>query len=258
MKAIKIICVLLLLLVLSLLAFGCAESFTYTEYIDSDGAVHREYLLVYDKEAEDAAEVKAQAVHAMQNFVAAKGVAEYATITDTVEGEVLLHLTFPSITDYYVALGLTGREENTPIEATEKGFIERYDMEIDSYLTDNVIEYVRELVSEEYADFPLACDFYYTYGTVYRTVKSNSDEVKKQDGIYYHTWKLEYGKPANMVITSHYPNGVILICITISVFVLSLIVIFAIIFINKKKNMRLIAAAEDALPTEDGATPPQE
>ena len=65
MKLFKVVTITLILAAVSLLAFGCAESFHYTYYIDDVGAVHCEYLLVYDKDGEDASVVKEQAISAM-------------------------------------------------------------------------------------------------------------------------------------------------------------------------------------------------
>ena len=58
--------------------------------------------------------------------------------------------------------------------------------------------------------------------------------MEERDGIYYHTWKLNYGEDADIVITKYAPNGVILMSIVISIFVLSLAIIFVIIFITRK------------------------
>lgn len=245
MKALKIVAILLLLSVVCLAAFGCAESFTYAEYIDEHGEVHHDFLLVYDVTEEDAATVKEQAKKTMLAYVETKGFKEYAAIDDSIDGEVTLHLTFPSVTDYYIACGYTGREENEPNVPAEKGIINRYDTEKSSYLTEASMDFVRSLTEEEYRDFPVLCDFYYTYGTTSKLTESNG-EVKKVGNVYYHTWKLDYGSPTNMVISTYSLNGVIVISAIISVFVLSLAVIFVIIIINGKKNKRARAAEDEA------------
>ncbi|MBR5987322.1 MAG: hypothetical protein IK037_02025 [Clostridia bacterium] len=257
MRGVKIVAILLLLLSIALLCFGCGESFTYTEYVDGGGNVYREFLFRYGAEAADAEEVKTQAVRAMQRYVSNREFEEYATIDSSVDGEVLLLLYFSSLTEEYIAFGYTGREENDPLEPTKKGVLNRYDVEFDSYLSESNINHVRDLVEEEFKDFPLTCDFYYTYGTTYKSIRSNGD-VKEENGIYYHTWKIEYDKPANIVLTEYALNGVVLFSGIILLFVLSLAVIFAIIFINKKKNRDFRASAEDAVTEEDGAPTPKE
>lgn len=251
MKTLKVVAIVLLLGLVALLCFGCGESFSYTEYIDDGGGVHREFLFLYDKDAADAEAVKEQAIRMMNQYVSDQELEKYATIDASSDGEVCLYLDFPYLTDYYVAYGYTGREENEPSEPTKKGFVERYDVEKESYLSEKNVAYVRSLAEEEFKNFPMDCDFYYTYGTAYKTVKSNG-EVKKQDGIYWHTWKIEYGKPSDIKITNYALNGVLVISIIILVFVLSLAVIFAIIIINKKKNANFRATEEIVAGTEDG------
>ena len=236
MRKLKVVAILLLTATIALLFCGCAESFTYTHYVDLDGAVHHEFLLVYDPTSLDAETVKKQAVQTMQAYVEDNGFGQYAHITTDVDGEVLLSVEFPTATDYYIAGGYTGREANEPTVPTKKGVIDRYDsVDTTSYLNEENITYIRLLTEEEYRAFPLDCDFYYTYGTTSKLTRSNG-ETEERDGVYYHTWKLRYGEPSEIKLTTYYPNGTILILIVISVFVLSLAVIFVIIFIKKKRG----------------------
>lgn len=257
MKGVKVAAILLLAIVLCMTAVGCAQSFTYTEYTDNQGEVHRDFLLVYDPAASDAAEVKEKAVQAMRTYVQARDLTDYAVIDDRVDGEVALYLTFPSITDYYIVLGYTGREENEPTKPTVKGFINRYDLQKESFVTQSNVDFVRALLSEEDRDFPLSCDFYYTYGTTSKTTTSNG-EIKEKGGVYYHTWKLKYDEPADMVISVYSPNGIILMSVIISIFVLSLAIIFVIIFIVNKKNKGKDASEPFTESVQDGAEPPKE
>ena len=257
MKALKVVAVLLLLGLVALLCFGCGESFSYTEYVDDGGGVHREFLFTYDKDAADAETVKEQAIRVMEEYVSDQELEKFATINSSVDGAVCLYLDFPYLTDYYVAYGYTGREENEPSEPTKKGFVERYDVKKESYLSAENVAYVRSLVEDAFKDFPMDCDFYYTYGTTYRSVKSNG-EVEKQDGIYWHTWKIEYGKPTDIKLISYALNGVLVISAIILVFVLSLAVIFAIIFINKRKNRNFRATEEIVSEAEEGDVFPKE
>lgn len=236
MRKFKVVAILLLTATIALLFCGCAKSFTYTHYIDLDGAVHHEFLLVYDPTSVDAAVVKEQTIQTMQAYVEDNGFSEYARITTDVEGEILLSLDFPSATDYYIATGYTGRDANEPSVPTKKGVIERYEsVDTTSYLTEENITYVRLLTDEDYRYFPLDCDFYYTYGTTSKLTRSNG-EREERDGVYYHTWKLKYGEPSEIKLTTYYPNATALVLIVISIFILSLAVIFVIIFINKKKH----------------------
>lgn len=252
MRALKAAAILILLCLVALFAFGCVETFTYTTYVDKSGSMHCEFLVTYDASAGDAEEVKEQTVRTMRRYVLERGLTDYAAIDAGVDGEVCLALTFPSQTEYEIVFGYTGREENEVAVPAKKGFfVNRYDYETANYLTDANIQYFRTLLSEEYADVPLTCDFYYTYGTTSKTTTSNG-EVKEKNGIYYHTWKFEYGQPSDAVISVYGLNGVVLILGIISVFVLSLAIIFVIIFINKKKSKGLRPSDEE---TDNMETP---
>ena len=251
MKGLKVVAVLLLVGLIALLGCGCAESFTYTEYTDGSGGVHREFLLVYDATSEDAETVKAETVTVMQRYVASKNLSEYAEIDTSVNGEVLLDISFPSVTDYYIALGYTGREENGPTVPSKVGIINTYERETPSYLNDNSLAYVRALTDEEFRDLPLTCDFYYTYGTTSKTVRSNG-EVTENDGVFYHTWKLTPGVPSDIEITARGLNGILLFGIGISVFVLSLVIIFVIIYIKKKRDAKKRESAPPSYPDVGG------
>ena len=176
----------------------------------------------------------------------------YARVITDVEGEVKLEITFPSATEYYIALGKTGKEENIPLEPTETGFLNRYDEEVSCFLTRSNINLARELTDEEYRDFLLSCDFYQVYGTTNKLTTSNG-EVEEKDGVYYHKWKVKYGEDADMRISRYSLNGILLFSIVICVFVLSLGAIFVIIFIKRRKNKG--GAAETPTTGGDGMTP---
>ena len=257
MKTVKLIAIILLLAMIALFAFGCGESLTYTFYVDDVGEVHCDYLFRYDAESSDADTVKSQAMIVMKTFVENNGYNDYAVISTDTVGEVSLKLTFPSLTDYYIAIGYTGREENEVNKTSKVGLFNRYDFREESYLTENNIAYVRALTSAEYRDFPLDCDFYYTYGTTSKMTRSNG-EVREENGIYYHTWKLEYGEPADILISKYGINGWIVFSAAISLFVLSLVVIFVIIFIKHRKNKRFYVAMGDAESEEVGESEPTE
>ena len=252
MKLLKVALILILLTTIALTAFGCARSFTYTYYVDSVGAVHRDYLLVYDRDALDAEIVKEQAIRAMENYIFSQKLEDYARVITDVEGEVKLEITFPSATEYYIFLGYTGKEENEPLEPTASGFLNRYDENLSSFLTESNIALARTVTSEEYRDFLLNCEFYQVYGTTSKLTSSNG-EVEEKDGVYYHKWKVQYGEDADMKISRYSLNGVLLFSIVICVFVLSLVAIFVIIFIKRKKDER--GTAEIPPTGGDGMTP---
>ena len=257
MRILKLALVLLILLSLSLLCFGCVYSFTYGEYTDENGVVYREMFLSYDDTAADAEIVKEQAIAAMRGYLSNKGLEEYASIDSSVDGVVFMRLVFPSVTDYYIATGYTGREENEALTPAEtKGLLDRYDFEKDSYLSESNVEAVRLLVAEEYRDFPLEGDYYYTYGTLSKMTTSNG-EIKERDGVYYHTWQVGYEEKGQIKISNYALNGVRLVSLIISLFVLSLIILFVIIFIIEKRRKASFVdppSADDAEPDPTSRT----
>lgn len=251
MKRLKLLALTLLSGLCLMLFCACAETFTVTSYTDAAGAVHREYLLTYDAAAEDAAEVKEETLSVMRSFIDWRSLADYAVIDDSVEGQVTLRVVFPSATDYYIYLGYTGREENEAVEPTKRGFVDIYDTEIETYLTEQTKEDIRFLMNESYRDLPWDIEFYYRYGTTSRTLKSNGKQTE-ENGIYFHTWRLDMNGDADMRIRSYHLNAVYLYLIVISVFVLSLAIIFVIIYINKRKEKRRAAEPRDDSQPLDG------
>lgn len=246
MRFLKIVAILMLLGLTVFLLCGCGESFVYKTYTDEMGGIHKEYWFTYDKEASDAEEVKAQAKSIMKRFVSDRDLADYAVIDDSTEGQVVLYLYFPSATDYQIALGNTGREKPEEDADRWEGAYVVSDAQLSSYLDTETISEVRGFADEEYADFPLEGTFYYVYGTPYASIRSNGETVQ-EDGIYYHTWQLYPDSPTQMRLRAYSPNGVILYASIILLFVLSLIVIFVIIYINKKnqRKMRLREIQEE-------------
>ena len=206
----------------------------YKAYTDADGGIHKEYQLLYDAESSDAEVVKAQAVKAMLRYVEDMGLSEYATLHDTTAGEVTLSFYFPSATDYQIACGYTGREKNEAENSKLDGIYKVSETTLDSYLEEETLSKARDYVDEEYRDFSLEGNFFYVYGTPYRSIRSNG-EVTQKDGIYYHVWRLYPDSKTNMVLRSYSLNGILLYAGIILAFVLSLVVIFVIIYINKSK-----------------------
>ena len=112
-------------------------------------------------------------------------------------------------------------------------------------MTERNIEEIRSLSDEAYRDFSLTSSFYYTYGTTNRSTISNGERTEK-DGVYYHTWKIEPGQDDKMAIRIYGLNVTLIYLIAISIFVLSLAVIFAIIYFKKRKE------EDRANPTHEG------
>ena len=249
----KIALILLLLGVIALLLGGCAKTFTFTYYIDDADAVHREYRLEYDAEAEDAETVKTETIRCFDAFAEEQGWSDYATVDAETAGVVELQVVFPSVAEYYVALGYTGKEPNEPQERTTKGILYVYDSVSSNYYSWEAIAYARSLLGAGYeeADFT-GCELYYVYGTRFASTKSNADKVEVgDDGIYYHAWKLEAGEEKDIDIKQYTLNGVLLYGVIISLFVLSLIVIFVIIYWTEKKNKEIFASFGSEKEAED-------
>lgn len=243
MKA-KIAAVLILVLLIAVLLCGCAESFTYTEYTDGSGAVHREYLLLYDKDDADAKAIRDQAILVMERYVEKNSLKEYSTIDSATEGQVLLTVVYPSMTDYYIANGYTGREENAPQPTpVQSGIVNVYDRDVSSYLTEKNVTEVISLMDEAFREMPWTTAFYYRYGTTNKTLESNG-EKSEENGIYFHTWQIALGEDPGMKIRVRALNGVAVYSVVIAIFVLSLAIIFVIIYVNKRKEKR------GAKPTE--------
>lgn len=222
------------------------------EYEDQNGVVHIEYQLYYDKDAADADAIKEETVAVMQRFVHEKDLSEYASIIEDQEsGVVRLVLTFPSRTEYKIATGYTGRTANSPKEHHYYKIYDIYDSERTSYLNEESLNKVRALREDPEAELPLeGCDFYYVYGTPFRSISSNG-EVYEQDGLYFHKWKLHPEGGDRIVLRSYNLNYALIYGIVIFVFVLSLAVIFVIIYVNKRKQRKKDADRLRANPKLD-------
>jgi len=228
--------VFLLLLLIAVLFCGCAESVTYTYYMDGSGAVHKIIRFEYDADAEDAEIVKEEAVQVMAKLIIRNDWSDYSEVDTSTDGVVELRVTYPSRTEYAIALGQTGREEHVISEHENEGLLTGYETH-STFQSDAFDTKVRELLGEGYETVPLTgCDFYYVFGTTYRTTESNADSVEKRDGIYYHTWKLDPTKDRDIIYTQYGLNGVLIYALIILVFVLSLAVIFVIIVNSNRKN----------------------
>ncbi|MBP5405274.1 MAG: hypothetical protein J6Y74_04960 [Clostridia bacterium] len=254
----KIALILLLLGAIALLFGGCAKAFTFTYYIDDADAVHREYRLEYDAEAEDAEIVKQEAIRCLKAFSEEQGWTSYAELKADTAGVVELCVVFPSVAEYYAALGYTGKEPNEAQEKAAKGVLYVYDNVSPNYYSEETMAYARALLGEGYEETDLSgCELYYVYGTRFVSTKSNADSVEAgEDGLYYHTWKLEAGEEKDLEIKQYGLNGVLLYSVIISLFVLSLITVFVIIYWTEKKNKKIIASfgegSEDAPKEKEG------
>lgn len=245
-RKVKIISIILLLCLTACLLCACGESFTYRYVVNTSGGFSKEFILKYDPNAEDAASVKENAIATMENYIQSYGYGEYAKVISDTEGEVSLIVSFPSETDYALWAGVTGREANEPVETEKEGLFVYADREIDNYLTDANINQIRALAVEEAKNFPLTGDFYFVYGTPYKSVKSNGT-VTEKGSMYYHEWKVTPNADADIKLRSYGLNGILIYLLVILIFVLSLAVIFVIIYIEKKKTRERFAQyAENA------------
>ena len=241
----KAVFVLLILLAVLFLACGCAESFTFTYYVDEVNAVHREYRLKYDAQAFDADVVRSEAERVLTAFAESNEWQDISEIDSATPGIVELRVVYPSLTDYYIAMGYTGREANEPLETENHGLFVAYkDVSPNLYSTETM-DKALAMLGEGYDREALSlCDYYYVYGTKMSMTESNADSVQYSDGIYYHTWKLTPETSADIVITQYSLNGVLVYSLIISVFVLSLIAIFVIIYITNEKNKKKFRYAD--------------
>ena len=224
-----------LLIVLSVALFtGCAESFTYSYYIDEVGSVHYEYVLTYDADASDAEEIKNKAIAVATEL--SRNEKERSKIDASKPGRVSLTIVYSDLNELYIARGITGKEKPEPTDIKNKGIYQYAESETEMYSA--VSERIRKLLGEEYADYPDPSEMYYVFGTRFASVRSNADRVEKKGAMYYHTWKAESGKPLNVVIRSYGLNATIVYGAIICVFVLSLVILFVIIAITNGKNRR--------------------
>ena len=235
MRKLRLTAAILLSLLVAMLCVGCVESVSVTQFVDGGGSLHRSIVVSYDAKAVDAEDNRQVIKDVMLRYVDSHELADFATVSDANEGKVSLDLLFSSLDDYYLWLGYTGREENERETPSKTGIVNAYDREIESYLTEKNIEEVRALLDEQYRDFPLTAKFYYTYGTTNRSTISNGTRSEK-GGIYYHTWEIDPDQPNKMMIRLYGLNVTAIYLIAISIFVLSLAVIFVIIYLIKRKE----------------------
>ena len=258
MRKLKLFAVILLLLLAALLLCGCGESFTYRYVVNENGGFSKEFIFKYDAQADDADLVKQKAIDAMNAYRDNSDYGEFATIDSETMGVVSLVISFPTAQDYALWSHQTGREGNEPRKTEKEGIFIYLDEEVDNYLTNENVDEIRKLFPLEDRDFALNGKFYFVYGTPYRSVKSNG-VVTKEEGVYYHTWEVEPNQKEDILIRRYGLNGIIIYSITLAIFVLSLAVIFVIIYIEKKKSRKKYAhfmesAATIAEPV--GAEPP--
>ena len=245
MRKAKALVILLLCVLLTLLCVGCVDTISVTQYVDAGGSFHRTILVGYDATAPDADELKSEIGKVMDRYIVLHDLEGYAVVTEPKEGEVSLDILFPSLAEYYLWLGQTGREENETEVPVKKGVVDAYDRTIDSYLTESNVEGIRALMDETYRDYPLTAACYYTYGTTNRSTISNGERTEK-DGVYYHTWRLDGENQKEMMIRVYGLNVTAIYLIAISVFVLSLAIIFVIIYCKKRKEKIRAAIPHDS------------
>ena len=253
----KIAAVLLLILLSLFLFAGCAESFTYTYYIDKTGALHYEYVFTYDPYASDADEVKEEALEVAEVFLSMKDFGDRAKL-ETGEGRVSLSITFDSVTDYYIFNGMTGKEKPDESETFLQGIFQYQDSVGDPYRVMSAT--FRSLLDEDHADAPDPAEMRYVFGTRFSSVRSNADRVEERGGIYYHVWDVTSGEPLNVVIRTYGLNVWLLFGAAICVFVLSLVALFVIIYFKDKKDrgkfsIGISSSGEGNAPVNDEIEP---
>jgi len=232
----KSVLVLLLICFMTVMLCGCAKSFTYSYYIDTAGAVHNDYRFEYDATAEDADVVKTETKRVFNELVEQNSWESISVLDESTAGVMELRVTYPSVADYYIALGRTGKEVDPPQEKENKGILVAYKNTSFDYYSDAFVEKARLILGDGYEDVTFAgCDFYYVYGTRYKSTTSNADSVKEENGLYYHTWKLAPDEDQEIVITQFFLNDVLIYVVIICIFVLSLAAIFVIIVVSNKK-----------------------
>jgi len=254
MRKAKILALTLLCFLVTALFVGCVETVSVTHYLDGNGNVHRDFLVTYDVNSSDASTMREQIKRVMSLYVEIKDLSDFAAIYDETEGEVRLELFFPSIEDYYIWLGYNGREENEAETPAKSGLINAYDRTLDTYLTERNIAEIRALVDEAYRDFPLSAEFYYTYGTTNRSTISNGERTEK-DGVYYHTWRIYPEAGGEMAIRIYGLNVTAIYLIAILIFVLSLAIIFVIMYSKKRNQKRRAELPHDSPRPSENAAP---
>ena len=235
MKGLKAVAILFILLFLLALCCGCVQSFTEVYYVDGSGGVHFEYHVAYDTTSDDAATVKAAILSVMDRYVKDKDLTAFAAVDESKTGKITLYILFPSLEDYDIWRGYNGREKNEEVKPTKWGIVNAYDRKLSGYLTESNVAAIRSYLDLEVQELPLTADFYYTYGTTAKSTISNGERSQK-DGIYYHTWKLDPDNETDMVIRVYGLNLAFMYLGAILIFVLSLAIIFVIIFLKKRKD----------------------
>ena len=229
----------LALLVLSLFLFaGCAESITYVFYVDKLGSLHYDYIVKYDATAADAADFEERAVAVMNKIVEDEGLKKQSKI-ETSTGKIVLSITFSDYTERNIASGQTGKEKSIPLEQEKAGVFRYYDSVINPYAS--VFSMVRSAIGDEVYDWPDPDEMYYVFGTIYSTDRTNADFVEKTDGIYYHSWKIESGTPIQVIVRRYTIDWFLVFGAGISLFVLSLVVLFVIIYITDKRKKQIFS-----------------
>ncbi len=249
----KLVAVLALIVLSVFLFAGCAESLTYVFYVDKLGSLHYDYIVKYDATAADAEEFEEKAVSVMNKIVEEEGLEKQSKI-ETSAGKIVLSITFSDYTERNIASGQTGKEKPTVIDLEEAGIFQYYDSVINPYAS--VFSMVRSAIGEEVDAWPDPDEMYYVFGTTYSTDRTNADFVEKTNGIYYHSWKIEPGTPIQVIVRRYSINWFLVFGAGISLFVLSLVVLFVIIYITDKRKKQIFSVqmpndGAGAIPVND-------
>ena len=237
---------LILLLIIITLSFTACAEITISTVIDEGGGRTRGYTITLDKSL--AGDIYASACDKITRLLTdyqkdeeARGGETTLTI-DTENGVFDLQVYYPTVTDYYASIGLSGYEENQPYEVyKEDAFFVDYYAEspiINQQTVDTYKEGFKEFIKDENNPFE-GIKVQFLYGTAYSNIYStNAKESYTEDGYNYMVWDLDLENPDNVipVLISHSPKVWVFEVIGISIGLLAVGIVLTIFILKKKKR----------------------
>ena len=183
--------ILSILVALCLMFFSGCGSVSYYNIIGSDGSITRDLVIEFDQDYAYKEQAYFYAKATMEENVELN---EYLSfIFDEENYSLTLREYYPTMTDYYIANNITGDEvEENDLTREIDWFYVRYTREADiifNNYTNEINNYLNHF--SIYANAPIYIDpieFKYIYGTQYKAVESNAEEVNIVDGLYYNQW----------------------------------------------------------------------
>ena len=249
----KKVLVVLLLIVMTLSFTACAE-ITLSTVIDEGGGRTKGYTVVLHKDyvhmtSDEYVKICERLSTVFQNFrdmEESRG-GETTLVIDPDNGKFDLQVYYPTVTDYYASLGLSGYEENEPMGVhSESAFFVNYYSEspVISEETVNTYKgYFADMIKDEINLFD-GIDMKYVYGTAYDSVYStNATETYSEDGYNYMVWDLDLNNPDSTVpiLISRTPKVWVFEVLGISAGVLAIGIVMTVVFIKKKKKKSVTA-----------------